>query len=97
MSTCFVTIDPLTTGGSLRRSVVIRYRGSCTEECRRIQGAEVSICKGGDKTNIFSKVIEKSIHKRTASFFNKHDIKGPSQFGFKKVHSTETALHLKEK
>lgn len=74
----------------------------------RLQIAKVSIIfKGGDKNSmtnyrpisilpVFSKVIEKLLHKRIVSFLTKHHIMTPFQFGFTKQRSTETALLMQK-
>ena len=42
--------------------------------------------------NIFSKILERCIYKRLLNFVNKHDILFKNQFGFRKGHSTSTAI-----
>lgn len=41
---------------------------------------------------VFSKALEKIIHRRLVDFSNKHDLVTSSQFGFRNNCSTETAL-----
>lgn len=61
------------------------------------------IHKGGDPTlpcnyrpisvlPVFSKLFERLLHNRLYSFFEKHNIINPSQYGFRKKFSTEMAL-----
>lgn len=69
---------------------------------KRLQLAKVSVIyKSGDIHDmsnyrpisvlpIFSKLIEKLIHKRMSAFIKKHTIITPFQFGFMKNRSTET-------
>lgn len=64
------------------------------------------IYKQGDKLSVanyrpislttsFAKVYEKILHKRLTSFFNKHDVLSPTQYGFREGRSTSDALlHL---
>lgn len=71
---------------------------------KRLQLARVSVIfKGGDRNimsnyrpisilPIFSKVVEKLIHKRMTAFMTIHTIMTPCQFGFIKNRSTESAL-----
>ena len=40
----------------------------------------------------FSKILEKIMYNRLISFIQKHDILYSKQFGFRKNHSTETAI-----
>ena len=60
--------------------------------------------KSGDKCDIanyrpisllpvISKIFEKLIHKRLVSFLDKHEVIYRKQFGFRKQHSTQHALH----
>lgn len=70
----------------------------------KMQVARVSVLhKGGnvhDMSNyrpisvlpVLSKALERVIHSRLTSFFDKHSFVIPSQFGFRKQRSTETAL-----
>ena len=64
----------------------------------------VPLFKSGDKCDIanyrpisllpvISKIFEKLIHKRLLSFFDKHEVIYRKQFGFRKQHSTQHALH----
>lgn len=64
----------------------------------------VPLFKSGDKCDIknyrpisllpvMSKIFEKLIHSRILSFLDKHNILYKKQFGFRKKHSTEHALH----
>ena len=66
-------------------------------------GCITPIYKGGNKDlinnyrpvcslNPFSKIIEKVIYNRMISFIDKNNIFSPTQFGFRKGMSTETAL-----
>lgn len=74
---------------------------------RRFQIGNVCIIfKGGTKITsnyrpisillVFSKVIEKRIHKRMVSFLTKHHLMTPFRFGFTMQHSAETALLLQK-
>lgn len=70
----------------------------------RMQTARVIVIhKGGDTNNLsnyrpisilplFSKCLEKLLHSRILGFCEKHKLITPSQHGFRKLHSTETAL-----
>lgn len=71
---------------------------------KSMQNARVTVIyKGGDRNNlpnyrpisilpIFSKCLEKIIHVRMSNFCEKHHLITLSQHGFRKFHSTETAL-----
>lgn len=71
---------------------------------KKLQIAKVKLLfKGGDKNLLknyrpisilpmFSKIIEKLLHSRLTTYFSKHAILHDFQHGFRKNHSTETAL-----
>ena len=40
----------------------------------------------------FSKILERLVHKQVISFLHKHALLYQYQFGFRKIHSTTTAL-----
>ena len=64
----------------------------------------IPLFKSGDKSDIanyrpisllpvISKIFEKLVHKRLVSFLDKHQVIYRKQFGFRKRHSTQHALH----
>ena len=63
----------------------------------------IPVFKMGDKLEVnnyrpislisnITKIIEKLIHRRLNSFLEQNNIFGPSQFGFRDIHSTSHAL-----
>ena len=64
----------------------------------------VPVFKSGDETDpdnyrpisllsIFNRIFEKVMYSRLISFMDKHNVLSSSQYGFRKQHSTQHAIH----